>query len=208
MSGRGIRIAGGTWRGRRLPVPARGVRPTEGRVREALFSIWQDQVPGCSFLDLFAGSGAVGVEALSRGAARVTAIEGAAANARALETLMGDEAAFEVVRARLPEGLSATPPRRFDLIFADPPYRFDGYRSLLTRVAPWLAAHGELAIEHAADDDRPDPLGTLEPAGRVAAGATADGKGPALNLVEQRRYGTTLISFFRHPEPSSGDATG
>ena len=71
-----MRIAGGGWRGRTLRVPTGdAVRPTQDRVREALFNIIQFEVPGCDFLDLFAGSGAVGIEALSRGAVSVTFVE-------------------------------------------------------------------------------------------------------------------------------------
>ena len=70
----GLRIAGGAHRGRRLAVP-QGARPTQDRVREALFSIWGERVRGARFLDLFAGSGAVGIEALSRGAATATFVE-------------------------------------------------------------------------------------------------------------------------------------
>ena len=74
MSAPGVRISGGELRGRVLEV-APGVRPTEGRVREALFSIWQDRLPDAKFLDLFAGSGAVGLEALSRGASSASRTE-------------------------------------------------------------------------------------------------------------------------------------
>ncbi|MGB5294908.1 MAG: RsmD family RNA methyltransferase, partial [Thermoanaerobaculia bacterium] len=70
----GVRISGGRFRGRSLPVPATA-RPTSARLREALFDIWRDRVPGARFLDLFAGSGAVGLEALSRGASFVVFVE-------------------------------------------------------------------------------------------------------------------------------------
>ncbi len=181
MSGRGIRIAGGTWRGRRLAVPAKGVRPTEGRVREALFSIWQHQVVGGSFLDLFAGSGAVGVEALSRGAKSVTAIEGSAPLARALRDTVAGESTFQVIRARLPEALERLPAQRFDLIFADPPYRFLAYDRLLDLTEHWLVSDGELALEHASE---------AEPTAEISPPA-------GLVLADRRQYGTTHISFFR-----------
>ena len=71
-----MRITGGSFGGRNLLVPKSDeIRPTQDRVREALFNIIQFEVPGCDFLDLFAGSGAVGIEALSRGAASVTFVE-------------------------------------------------------------------------------------------------------------------------------------
>ncbi len=75
VGGPSLRLAGGALEGRRLP-GANGVRPTGARLREALFSIWQSRVGGCRFLDLFAGSGAVGLEAISRGAAQAVFVEG------------------------------------------------------------------------------------------------------------------------------------
>ena len=72
---RGLRIWGGVRRGLKLQAPG-SIRPTSGRLREALLSIWGGRLPGCSFLDLFAGSGAVGLEAASRGAKRVLLVEG------------------------------------------------------------------------------------------------------------------------------------
>ena len=131
---RGVRIMGGAARGRTVGV-ARGVRPTEGRVREALFSIWQERLPGARFLDLFAGSGAVGLEALSRGAASVLFVEG---DPGALRELERSSQLFPPDRARrwrtrLPAGLGELAERArrewgpFDLVFADPPYTFTAH---------------------------------------------------------------------------------
>lgn len=174
---RGVRIAGGRWRGRRLQVVS-GVRPTEGRVREALMSIWQERLPGARFLDLFTGSGAVGLEALGRGAASATLVDRGPASLTAVKAncrLLGAEA--RVLRLDLPRGL-----RRldgpFDLIFADPPYAFDAYGELIEAARALLSPDGELVVEHEADLD-----GTP---GRL----------------EARRYGGTTLSFFGAVEPS------
>jgi len=191
VSGRrrsGVRVTAGRWGGRTLPVPP-GVRPTEARVREAIFSIWTERIADSVFLDLFAGSGSVGVEALSRGARSAVVVEAEGRAVRALaETLR--RLRIEPVRLldlRLPRGLtdrrlSAEGP--FDLVFADPPYRFAGYGALLTGIAPLLAREGEAAIEHSSEVELP---------AEVSDGATA------LVRREVRRYGGTRLSFFRVP---------
>ncbi len=180
-----LRISGGTLRGRVVAVPP-GARPTEGRVREALFSIWGERVLDAGFLDLFAGSGAVGIEAASRGAWRVVCVE---EDARAVRTLRENVAALglaveqgriAVRRLPLPRGLSqlveAGEPA-FDLVFADPPYAFTAYERLLEALAPLLAADGEVAIEHSARASLPELVG-------------------ALTRTAERRYGETALSFY------------
>jgi 16S rRNA (guanine966-N2)-methyltransferase len=182
--GGGVRVTGGTLRGRALPVPA-SARPTEGRVREALFSIWRDPVaaPGCRFLDLFAGSGVVGIEAASRGAFEVLCVDDDAAAVRLLAATAAalGERLVTVRRLTLPAGLArlaAAGVGRFDLVFADPPYRFDAHAALLTAVAPLLATDAEVAVEHSARHDLPLVAGPL-----VRTGA--------------RRYGESALSFYR-----------
>ena len=158
-----LRILGGEYRGRRLTVAA-GVRPTEARLREALFSIWSNRLKGCRFLDLFAGSGAVGLEALSRGARRVVLVEQAPKVLAVLRRNLAEIASAatdgvslalrgDVRRWNLPATGRAgrgpvAPGERYDLIFADPPYRFVRHEELLIAAAPWLAPGGEMAIEH------------------------------------------------------------
>lgn len=122
-----LRIIGGQWRGRRLSFYAiDDLRPTADRVRETLFNWLQAQIPGARCLDLFAGSGALGLEALSRGAAEVVMVEQhpqAAAQIRQHLQTLGSEAGRVVqadVFAFLQE--AATP---FDIVFLDPPYRLD-----------------------------------------------------------------------------------
>lgn len=120
-----IRIIGGRWRGRRLAVPDRpGLRPTGDRARETLFNWLADRVAGATALDLFAGTGALGLEAASRGAARVVLVERDPALVARLESVRADwpgGETLEVVRADAPSWLAgATGP--FDLVFIDPPF--------------------------------------------------------------------------------------
>lgn len=174
----GVRITGGDFRGRGLAVPP-SARPTEGRVREALFSIWSDRLDGACVLDLFAGSGVVGLEALGRGALSVLAVD---ESRRAVDTLEANAAqlggkGIEIRRLSLPEGLTRlTGP--FDLVFADPPYAFQLYDELAEKVAPLLATDGELVIEHSSRTDLPIEAGPLV-------------------RTDVRRYGESALSFYR-----------
>ncbi len=124
-----VRIIGGEWRSRRIPFAAvEGLRPTPDRVRETLFNWLQGVTPGARCLDLCCGSGALGLEALSRGAASVTFVDQSALVTRVLrenlQTLKSQNA--EVVNAPALEWLDQRPvdeERRFDLVFMDPPFR-------------------------------------------------------------------------------------
>lgn len=178
----GVRIMGGELRGRGLAVPP-GARPTEGRVREALFSMWRDRLDGARVLDLFAGSGAVGLEALGRGALAAVAID---SDLRAVKTIEGNAdhvglKALEIRRLTLPAGLARlveTSATLFDLVFADPPYGFAAYEDLLQGAAPLLAPDGEMAVEHSSRRELPVEIGPL-------------------TRVDVRRYGESAISFYR-----------
>ena len=183
--GSSLRIAGGSLKGRRLPV-ASGVRPTGSRVREALFSIWQPWVEGCRFLDLFAGSGAVGLEAISRGAAQAVLVE---ASSRTFQVLASNAKACapdqaRLVRARLPAGLDRLPAGTFGLIFADPPYAFEPFGELLRRSASRLAPGGEMAIEHSCRRPLDEPAR------------------PWIRR-QQRRYGDSCLTFFGLDGPAA-----
>ncbi len=188
-----MRIAGGALRGRRLKVPP-AVRPTGGRVREALFDVWAPRLAGSRFLDLFAGSGAVGLEALGRGAAFCLAIEHSgpafAVLSRNYETLLPD-GPWQLSRARLPAGLRREDVSRggpFDLVFADPPYEFVDWEPLLAGIASVLAAGGEAVVEHGRRN---------RPPARAAA----------LERHARRAYGETELSFYspaaKEPSPDS-----
>lgn len=123
-----IRIIGGEWRGRKLPVlDAEGLRPTSDRVRETLFNWLQFEVAGACCLDLFAGSGALAFEALSRGAKQVTLLELNVANAKQLKqnlaTLKANNA--QVIQTDSVQWLAQTAVTNYDVIFIDPPFNQD-----------------------------------------------------------------------------------
>ncbi len=156
-----VRIIGGDWRGRKLPVPeAPGLRPTGDRVRETLFNWLQHQIPGGRVLDLFAGSGALGFEAASRGARAVVMLERDARVARQLRenaaTLGAGAVRVERIDALQWLESHKTP---FDVIFLDPP--FDA--GLLTQVIESvrdngiIASAGRLYFEYDARQGPPTP---------------------------------------------------
>ena len=129
----GVRIIGGRWRGRRVRFPeVVGLRPTPDRARETLFNWLAPVLPGVHVLDLFAGSGILGLEALSRGAASVTAVESHRVAARQLRETARELNAtdFEVVVADAMKFLSSTGARKFDVVFVDPPYAVTDYGKL------------------------------------------------------------------------------
>lgn len=171
-----MRVIAGTHRGRPLVSPrGRATRPTADRVREALFSILGD-VSGLSVLDLFAGSGALAIEALSRGAAKATLVDSAPAAIAAIShNLSALSLDADVHRRDAPAFLRAarTASAQYDLVFLDPPYRSASRLKdqLSGAVAPVLAPDGRVIAE----SDRRAPL-ELD-----------------LALLLERRYGDTLI---------------
>lgn len=138
------RIVAGTAKGRRIEVPPRGTRPTADRVREALFSALESRIDlsGARVLDLYAGSGALGLEALSRGAAHVTFVEAdrqAAQVVRQNADALGFPA-VRVARAKVATLLAGEADGRYEVVLADPPYEVDTER--LRTVLELLATHG------------------------------------------------------------------
>jgi 16S rRNA (guanine966-N2)-methyltransferase len=120
-----VRIIGGEWRGRRLPVPEiEGLRPSGDRCRETLFNWLQPHIQGARAVDLFAGSGVLGFEAVSRGAAGVTLVEQSHAAAAALRDSAAALAAerVRIVEAEALSWLAGQPPASMDLVFVDPPF--------------------------------------------------------------------------------------
>lgn len=141
-----IRIIAGTWRGRRLPVlDSLGLRPTTDRVRETLFNWLMHDVAGAHCLDVFAGSGALGIECLSRGAQFVQFIESQSAVAghlqHHLDLLLHDKARASILRKSALEVLQHRSAKAFDLVFLDPPFESD----LLAQVLPLLETNGWLS---------------------------------------------------------------
>ncbi|MFC0678942.1 16S rRNA (guanine(966)-N(2))-methyltransferase RsmD [Lysobacter korlensis] len=150
-----VRLIGGRWRGTKLAVPdVAGLRPTSDRVRETLFNWLMPVLPGASVLDLFAGSGALGLEALSRGAARAVLVERDAGLAAAMrETtarLDGGEAAT-VVQSDALAWLGAQPDAQFDIAFVDPPFAAGLWSAALEALSPKLRAQGWLYVESPPD---------------------------------------------------------
>jgi 16S rRNA (guanine966-N2)-methyltransferase len=172
-----MRIVAGEWGGRRLVAPrGRATRPTSDRVREALFSIL-GPLDGERVLDLFAGSGALGLEALSRGAAHATFVEHDRAALRALRDNVADLGAdADVVAGDARAFLRAAQERgaQYDLVFLDPPYRAAAGLAQELSLAPVLADGGRVVGE----SDRRTPLDL------------------PLSLTDERRYGDTLIRIY------------
>lgn len=140
-----VRIIAGKWRSRRLMVPAvPGVRPTPDRVRETLFNWLAPILPGARCLDLFAGTGVLGFEALSRGAAWVEMVDQSAVVVEALQAAQTEFGAenVRIYRASVPNQLQ-TPAQPFDIVFLDPPYG----ENLLMPCCEYLDTHGFLASD-------------------------------------------------------------
>jgi 16S rRNA (guanine966-N2)-methyltransferase len=146
-----VRIIGGRWRGTRLPVAdAPGLRPTSDRARETLFNWLQPMLPGARVLDLFSGSGALGLEALSRGAAEGLLVERDARLAASLDDSirrLQAGAQARVVRADALAFLRAPLHGRFDLVFLDPPFTEQLWAPALASLPPWLADAAWLYLE-------------------------------------------------------------
>jgi 16S rRNA (guanine966-N2)-methyltransferase len=189
----GMRVIAGTHRGRRLQGPqGLALRPTSDRVREALFSILGNRLPGCRFLDLYAGTGAIGIEAISRGAQHVTCVESNEQANRLLHLNMSDcgmSAHMTILHQTVKRFLSQ--PDRwsspFDIIFADPPYDcVSECMALLDTVdaGRLLGIDSWLVIEHGFKTTLPI----------LVAGAA---------FQRRYRYGDTALSLFSSSIPTS-----
>lgn len=182
------RIVAGSARGRRLAVPPSGVRPTGDRAKEGLFNSLGSllDLDGARVLDLYAGSGALGLEALSRGAAEVMLVE---SGPRVLPVLRANVAAVGLPSARVVGGtvssvVSGPPPARFDLVLADPPYAV-GVPQVLGVLRAlsgggWLAPGAVLVVERSS---REEPWEWPTP----------------LTGVRDRRYGEAVLRYGRAP---------
>ena len=172
-----VRIFAGLWKRRHLEVPE-GSRPTSGRAREALFSIVQKRIPGARVLDLYAGSGAVGIEAVSRGAARAVLVEKDArvlrGNLAKLPPADGEISVLEDDAGRAILSLAARGVR-FDLVVADPPYEKKD-AGALAAVADVLTPEGIFVLQSDRFGSPPDP--------------------PGLFLLERRAYGRNVFYFY------------
>ena len=144
-----LRIGGGLWRSRIIRFPdAMGLRPTPDRVRETLFNWLGQRLDGKTCLYLFAGSGALGFEALSRGASEVVMVDQSRQVAQSLKDngLLLKATALTVINADALQYLRGTP-RRFDTVFLDPPYQRGLLLQTLALLTPWLAAGARVYAE-------------------------------------------------------------
>jgi len=171
-----MRIIAGTLKGRRLAAPTwAGLRPTSDRLRETIFNVLAPRMPGARFLDGYAGTGAVGIEALSRGAAHVTFVERDPRAVRLIEANLarcGVADRYAIIRAAFAAArLDADEP--FDLVFLDPPYGAGELAAALD-AAGRLAAPGTLVIvEHARRDPAPERRGALARTREIVSGDSA-----------------------------------
>ncbi|ABW68543.1 16S rRNA (guanine(966)-N(2))-methyltransferase RsmD [Desulfosudis oleivorans] len=185
-----LTVIGGTLKGRRLFSPTgMAIRPTSGRVREALFNIFMHETPGATVLDLFAGTGALAIEALSRGAARAVLIDNTPA---ALAVIQKNIHACELqssaraIRHDAAQNLACLPSlgMTFDLVFMDPPYKSGAIGQVLEnlRVSQTLLPGAWVVAEHSRKT--------------TAEAAACDGRD--FSLTDQRKYGKTVVSFFQY----------
>ncbi|MGO4282230.1 MULTISPECIES: 16S rRNA (guanine(966)-N(2))-methyltransferase RsmD [Cupriavidus] len=187
-----VRIIGGRWKRSLLPVlEAEGLRPTPDRVRETLFNWLGQDMSGMTCLDLFAGSGALGFEAASRGAAAVTLVE---ANPRVARQLRDNQYRFDAEQVKVIQGdafavAAQMPGASFDVIFLDPPFAED-----------WLGP----ALEHAARLSRPGGAVYVETDHALIG---PDAPVPAsLEIVRQARAGAVHFHLLQHKVPGQGEA--
>ncbi|MBA3391872.1 MAG: 16S rRNA (guanine(966)-N(2))-methyltransferase RsmD [Deltaproteobacteria bacterium] len=184
-----MRIVGGTFSGRVLRAPAgAATRPTSEKVREALFNILGrllGPIDGAHVLDVFAGSGGVGIEALSRGAAHATFIDSGKAALLAIRGNLADLGLTDRATVLPQDAVAACarhrPAEPWRLVFVDPPYASDlATRAVIAIPSESLAPGAVIVIEHDRRNAPPDALGSLL-------------------RTDQRRYGDTMISFYEVP---------
>lgn len=196
-----MRVITGAAKGRPLKtVKGRDIRPTTDRVKESLFNVIGPRVPDAEFLDLFAGSGAVGIEALSRGAASCVFVELMTPHLKVVEenlaaTGLGERAQLLRRDARAAVADLGNRGRRFDLIFVDPPYAQDLVPQALNSIAEHgiLKPGGWVLCEHHKKDSVPD----FVPAPKEAGGLTR---------FRELNFGETTISLYQQTE-SNGRQT-
>jgi 16S rRNA (guanine966-N2)-methyltransferase len=178
-----MRIVGGTFRGRRIQGPkSKEIRPALDKVKQAIFNILGN-LEGKKVIDFFAGTGSIGLEALSRGAAHCTFVDSKIEALRLIEKnirLLGLQQITQVIRARLPKEIGRLGKESpFDLLFVDPPYDKNLVNPTLRAIAreKLLAPGGTVVVEHS-------PREVISP-------------GVGLTLYDQRKYGQTYVSFLR-----------
>jgi 16S rRNA (guanine(966)-N(2))-methyltransferase RsmD len=186
-----MRVIAGRLRGSAIRVPRSGaVRPTYDRVRESVFSILEPYLEGARVLDLFAGTGSLGIESASRGGASVTFVEldpGVISVLSDNVNRLGLSGVSSLIRSDVPAALaSGLPGRPFDVVFVDPPYDSElVVPSLeLLETSGQLAAEGIVVVERDARSELPERVGTLV-------------------RFRTRKYGTTAVDFYRTRAPGA-----
>jgi 16S rRNA (guanine(966)-N(2))-methyltransferase RsmD len=182
-----MRVTGGIGRGRRLKVPTgASVRPTSDKVKQALFNILGERVAGSAFLDLFAGAGGIGIEALSRGAERVVFVDASRDSLDSIkqnleQTGFGDRAEAVLSKAAAFLDKLSGP---YDIVFLDPPYA-DEMQPLLEQIAgAGILEPGSIVIaEHFKKQPSPERAGNL-------------------TLYRQAKYGDTVLAFYKQEASS------
>ncbi len=187
VGGQRLRIVAGTARGRLIAAPASNdqIRPTADRVRETIFNVLGQTCEGLIVADLYAGTGALGFEAISRGASRVYLIDRdrqAIDLCRHNAALLGMDDSVEIIQQTADKAIVSLKARgvTFDLVFADPPYRMkDGLRILTALEGnAVLNAGARVVIEHAEDEQLPERL-------------------TMLSLIDRREFSQTVVSTFQ-----------
>lgn len=185
-----MRVIAGKYKGRRLSsLKSLKVRPTSDRVKESIFSIIRNKVTDANFLDLCAGSGNIGIEALSQGAKQVTFLDEDLQSIRLIEQnlercgLNRQNPQIHILRSDAARGINILSKQRktYALIYFDPPYHKEIYKRCITQISDTkiLETKGLLLIEHHLNTQLPLDIGTLR-------------------CDRQNRYGETRISFYRH----------
>ena len=189
-----MRVTGGRYRGRRVQVPPRDIRPVTDRMREALFNVLAARgtvLEGCGFLDLFSGSGIMAVEAASRGATTIDLVESDPRKRAFLQRNTGFVEADMAIHVMPCERYLARMRRvadgGWDLVFADPPYAYRHKSDVLTAVAACARLRaGALVVVHTPVGERLTPP-------------------PRLTWIDRRRYGGAALAFFAAAEAAVGE---
>jgi 16S rRNA (guanine(966)-N(2))-methyltransferase RsmD len=173
-----MRVIAGRYRSRRLRAPTwPGLRPTSDRVKETLFNLLAGRIEGARVLDGFAGAGALGIEAISRGAGEVVFVD---ADHRAIELIgrnladLGVESGYVMMRADVLEALRRLPAtQRFELVLLDPPYEHADLETVLSAVSGRMVPEGVIVLEHARRRPVPGRAGEAERVREVPVGSSA-----------------------------------
>ncbi|MBD2771598.1 16S rRNA (guanine(966)-N(2))-methyltransferase RsmD [Iningainema tapete] len=165
-------------------LPGKETRPTSARVREAIFNIWQNTIVGCRWLDVCAGTGSMGAEALCRGADLVVGIEQSSRACVIIQQnwqlVASGEQKFQLLRGNVLQCLPKLKGQQFDKIYFDPPYASGLYQPTLEAIAHYqlLDSTGEIAVEHSSQEWTPIDI-------------------PSWEICREKLYGNTAVTFYK-----------